>query len=425
MKIIQTMFIFSIISSLGFFVGNSGVEAIAQGQTADNLLANDHCISCHKENEILPEDFKEYDVHLQPGLSCAGCHGGDPTAEDMDEAMDPAKGFVGVPDRDQIPEFCGKCHSHIDIMRKYMPRIETDQVRQYFTSVHGKRLRTGDKKVAECASCHTAHGIAGVKDGRSTVYALNVPGTCNKCHGDAEYMKEYKIPTNQYEEYSKSVHGVDLLQNNDIGAPACNDCHGNHGATPPGVESVAHVCGNCHVSNMEYFESSPMAPAYAKLEIHACEQCHGYHGVMKTNDNMVGTSEKAVCVNCHSDGDKGYQAAGKIHEDISTLVSDYDTAETMLKDVQQKGMDDVDILFILKDARQDLITSRTLVHTFQPAKVKEKTDEGLKKTGEAIDLSKKEIRDYHTRRRGFGIATIFITVLVIALFFKIRDMGKK
>ena len=64
-------------------------------------------------------------------------------------------------------------------------------------------------------------------------------------------MKEYGIPTDQYEKYSKSVHGVALLQKHDLGAPACNKCHGNHGATPPGVESISKVCGTCHALNAD------------------------------------------------------------------------------------------------------------------------------------------------------------------------------
>lgn len=398
---------------------------LVSAELSDQLLKEDKCLSCHKEMELMPEDFQDFDIHLQPGLSCAGCHGGDPTSEDPEEAMSPKAGFVGVPANKDVPEFCGKCHSDIEIMRTFQPRIATDQVQQFYTSVHGKKLSKGDTKVAECVSCHTAHRIASAKDTRSSVHPLNVPVTCKKCHSNADYMKEYNIPTDQYEKYANSVHGIELLEKDDTSAPTCNDCHGNHGATPPGVESVAHVCGNCHVNNLNYFESSPMAEAYSSMEIHACEQCHGNHDVQKTHDDMVGVGENSVCLDCHTEEDKGYESAKKIYASISELVQSYHHAELKLKEVQQKGMDDVDILFLLRDAHQTLIHSRTLVHTFDPDKIKEKTSEGVKKTGESIELANKEIKDYYIRRRGFGIATIFITVLVIALFFKIRAMEKK
>jgi hypothetical protein len=107
------------------------------------------------------------------------------------------------------------------------------------------------------------------------------------------------------------------------------------------------------------------------------------------------------------------------------FVSVYDSAEEKLKEVQKKGMDDVDILFHLQEANQTLIHTRTLTHTFMPEKVEEKSLEGIKKSRQAITLAGMEISDYYFRRRGFGIATLFITVLVIALFFKIRSMDKE
>ncbi|GAB4366060.1 MAG: hypothetical protein Kow0042_05710 [Calditrichia bacterium] len=394
-------------------------------QSASDFLNSDNCYTCHKAVDLLPEDFNEHDIHLQEGLSCAGCHGGDPTREDPDESMSPARGFVGVPSRTETPQFCGKCHSNIDFMRRYRPRIATDQVQQYYTSIHGIRLKKGDRKVAECVSCHSAHQIFPVDDARSPVYPTNIPATCNKCHGNATYMKEYGLPTDQFEKFKQSVHGIALLENQDLGSPACNDCHGNHGAMPPGVESISHVCGNCHVNNMEYFSNSPMAEPFRQLNYHACEQCHGNHAVMKTSDDMVGTREPAVCINCHSAGDGGYQAADKIHTYLKKFTSKYDSAQTDLAEVQRKGMDDVEILFLLQEAHQELIRTRTLVHTFEPEIIKEKVDTGLVKTSKAQIIAREQLEEYVTRRLGFGFSTIFITILVIALYFKIRDLDKK
>jgi len=419
MKIL--LFISIIFTGMLLYPGTTFIRA----EITDQLIAEDNCVSCHMEMEILPVDFQKYDIHLQLGLSCAGCHGGDPSSDDPEESMDPKKGFIGKPALKDIPQFCGKCHSNIDFMRTYQPRIATDQVQQYYTSIHGKKLKSGDTKVAECVSCHTAHAIPSGKDGRSTVYPLNIPSMCNKCHGDSEHMQGYKIPTDQYEKYAQSVHGLNLLENKDLGSPACNDCHGNHGATPPGIESVSHVCGGCHVNNLEYFKESPMAKPYVELEIHACEQCHGYHKVGKTSDGMIGVGEESVCTECHTSGDAGYEAAEKIYTSLSNFVSIYDSAETKLKEVQRKGMDDVDILFLLKEAHQVLVHTRTLTHSFTPNKVEEKTQEGIEKSKQAIEKAGLEISDYYFRRRGFGIATLFITVLVIALFFRIRSMDKE
>lgn len=389
------------------------------------LLKDDQCITCHIELEILPDGFQEYDVHLQIGVSCTGCHGGDSSSDDEDIAMSEENGFVGIPDKRDIPEFCGKCHSNPEYIRNYHPGIPTDQVSQYYTSVHGQKIMKGDRKVAVCINCHTSHAILPASDPRSSVYPLNVPETCRKCHNNPLYMKSYKIPANQYELYAESVHGIELLEKKDIGAPACNDCHGNHGATPPGLTSVTFICGSCHVRNMEFFRQTRMAKAFESNHFHGCEQCHGYHAIKKTNDKLVGVSKEAFCVNCHEEGDSGYEAAQEIKLHISELVNLYDSASVKSKDVQIKGMNDIDIGFLLQEGNQKLIESRTLVHTFDPEKVKEKTEEGKELVVKAINSADKELDEYYTRRKGFAFATGLFLLLAVALFLKIRDIEKK
>ena len=381
----------------------------------------DHCVSCHTEMDNLPSDFMKDDIHRRDNFSCSVCHGGDPSSDDQDAAMSPAKGFIGVPKKKDIPKICGKCHSDINVMRVYQPRIATDQVEQYYTSMHGKKLLAGDSDVAECASCHTAHSILPVKDPRATVYKLNVPNTCNKCHGNAELMKKYNIPTNQLEEYTKSVHGVALLKNNDLGAPACNDCHGNHGAMPPGITSISHVCGTCHITNMEYFEATKMSKAFDENGFHACEQCHGNHGIVTPTDDMVGIGKQSKCIDCHTEGDEGYAAGKKINEDIVKFKNAYNTASSKLNEVKEKGMNDVEIGFILQDAKQDLIQSRTLIHTFDTTKVGAKTKDGIQIANKASVLADKQIDEYYTRRNGFAAATLAFLIIIVALYFKIKE----
>jgi hypothetical protein len=307
-------------------------------------------------------------------------------------------------------------------MRQFQPRIATDQVAQYYTSVHGQRLSDGDAKVADCTSCHSAHEIFPAQDARSSVHPLNVPAMCNSCHGDDDYMKEYSIPTNQYERYAKGVHGMALLENQDTGAPACNDCHGNHGAVPPGIASVKQVCGHCHVNNVRYFSESAMASTFEMQELHGCEECHGNHYIEKTFDAMISTGEGSVCLKCHSSGDTGYEAAGIIHSQLDSLLGAYGAAEEKQKHVQRIGMDDVEIDYLLQESHQNLVQMRTLVHTFDPAQVGVLAREGTAKANAAFALALEEIEDHKTRRRGFGLATIFITLLIVALFIKIRKM---
>ena len=401
------------------------VLSLSNSIAQNDFKEEDQCIVCHEDNELMPEGFQEYDVHFQKGISCIGCHGGDPTSDDEDIAMSTENGFTGIPTHKEIPGFCGKCHSHPEYIRKYHPGMATDQESQYYTSIHGELLNKGDENVATCISCHTAHSILPASDPRSTVYAINVPQTCKTCHGNADYMEDYKIPIDQFELYSGSVHGKSLLEDKDVGSPACNDCHGNHGATPPGVSSVSFVCGNCHVNNMNYFRDTEMAVAFEELEIHGCEQCHNYHDVQKTNDEMVGVGDESVCTDCHDEGDEGFNVAKLMHQAITDLVDLNESANSKLTDVKIKGMNDIDIGFLLQESNQKLIESRTLVHTFDTSKVKEKTGEGKVKVLKALNMAEEELDEYFSRRKGFAIATIVFVLFAVALFLKIRDIEKK
>jgi hypothetical protein len=127
---------------------------------------------------------------------------------------------------------------------------------------------------------------------------------------------------------------------------------------------------------------------------------------------------------CHSEGEKGYEAAAAIRAQLDSLVAAYETAHAKQRRVQTIGMDDVEIEFLLQESHQSLIQARTLVHTFDPEKVGPTSREGIQKAGEALTVAAAQIDDHHVRRRGFGMATLFITVLAIALFLRIRQMER-
>lgn len=395
-------------------------------ELTENLFTvQDQCVTCHLDVDYMPEGFELYDVHLQKDLSCAGCHGGDPASDDEDIAMDPDAGFVGIPAVSEIPDFCGKCHASPSYMHNFQPMIRTDQVAQYSISVHGQRLRAGDEKVANCASCHTAHAILPASDTRSTVHAFDLPNTCRQCHSDPIYMREYDLRTDQFREYASSVHGRALLEDHDLGAPACNDCHGSHGALPPELSSITQICGACHVNNMNFFATSPVAVAFEEQKLHGCATCHGYHGVKEADVSMVGTGAEAVCMDCHDEGEPAYVAAGQIRADLDMLIAALDSASTMQDGVVRVGMDDLDIDYLLREGHQSLIQARTTVHTFNPELVAELTEEGTLKAREAMMLSRAQIEDHWSRRMGFALGSLFITILAIGLYLKIREIEKK
>jgi len=398
--------------------------AVRPGWAATNSTKNS-CATCHAglDGELAqPAKAFDADVHHQAGLTCADCHGGDPNDDSMD-AMSPARGFRGVPKKAQIPEFCARCHADENYIRGFNPKLRTDQLSEYVTSVHGKRLKQGDLKVATCVDCHSVHNILAVADPRAPVYPTNVATTCAHCHADSHTMAEYKIPTDQLAKYQKSVHAQVMAQG-DTSAPTCTTCHGNHGATPPGVGSVANVCGTCHVFFAQLFDKSPHKAAFANMGLPGCVQCHSNHEIVHPVDEWVGVGDKAVCVTCHAQGDKGYAAAQRMSEGLTRLKDSYHRAELVLNQAERSGMEVSNAKLELGDANEDLIKARVNVHAFRPEDVEMLTGQGVAISQKAEEAGVLALRERDRRRKGLGLSIIFIAATIAGLYLKIREMEK-
>ncbi len=390
-----------------------------------SFAKKDSCFDCHNEledNLKKPVEMMKSDVHYQFGISCADCHGGDPLIFD-ERAMDKKYGFIGAPDKKGIVQMCSKCHNHAEYMRKFNPGIRVDQLELYKTSKHGVLLEKGDKKVAVCSDCHSSHGILPTIDSRSSIFPQKVPETCGKCHGDKEYMKEYGIPTDQLEGFLASVHG-EALKKGDLSAPTCNDCHGNHGSVPPGIENIAYVCRQCHSSPAELFLKSPHKPAFDEMEIFECEACHGNHRIEKPSDEML-NPQKGICSSCHEKNSKGFSISEKIYSDINRLKSRIMEAELILNKVYKMGVEVSETFLVLQDAKSSLTNARNLVHSLDIKRLEGVINEGLKNAGKAYDEGRKGEKEAITRRKGFAFSLIFFVVLILALFLRLRLREKE
>jgi nitrate/TMAO reductase-like tetraheme cytochrome c subunit len=403
------------LTTLLFLIGALGSAAAADSSS---------CIDCHAalDDAKLANPAKLYagDIHHQAGLTCADCHGGDPKDESM-SAMSRSKGFHGVPKKALIPDFCARCHSDIAYMHRFNPKMRADQLTQYLTSVHGKRLHQGDTKVAACVDCHGVHNILAVSDSRTPVYPTNVASTCARCHADAAYMKSYKIPTDQMAHYQKSVH-AQVLSAGDTSAPTCTTCHGNHGATPPGVRSVSNVCGTCHVFFAQLFEKSPHQAPFAKMGLPGCVQCHSNHEIVKPSDEWVGVGAKSVCVTCHTPGDTGYQNAHAMAEDLALLDHAIAQADGVLETAERKGMEISSAKLELASAQEDLVKARVNVHTFRDEEVGKLSKQGLEIATRSDQAGVAALAELNVRRKGLGISLIAIVVAITGLYLKIRQI---
>ena len=385
------------------------------------------CVTCHQE-EIDEDHTKlvgEYldDVHAKRGVGCEGCHGGDPTAEEADEAMDEAAGYKGKPARHEIPAMCARCHADPSYMRGFNPNIPTDQYSKYLISGHGKRLtKSRDSKVAVCTSCHGAHGILAPDDPSSLVYTLNIPHTCAKCHSDSTYMAGRNIPTNQFELYAHSVHGEALLNRDDRAAPSCAGCHGSHEARRPEPSGVANTCAQCHNYNRELFVASPHKAAHEKHNYPECEVCHGNHAITKTSDEMLYSDSAGVCQKCHDEGSKGLLTAAAMRASIDSLKMMINTARGVVEMARTYGMSSEEPEYQLRQAHNKLVQARALIHTFSSEKVVPATSEGMQLAIEANNQGQELMNQYNFRRRGFVLSVVVILLLSVLLTIKIRSL---
>lgn len=389
------------------------------------------CVSCHSQlDDVLLEPTKhtQDDIHFLKGLSCHDCHGGNPLAGadgDPDAAHDRKLGWTGRPARAQVPAFCARCHADAAFMKRYNPHTRIDQYSEYRTSVHGKRNAEGDDRAAVCVDCHGVHGIRAVSDPRSSVYPTNVAETCGACHADEKRMGHYSLATTQYAEYRKSVHARALYEGGDTSAPTCNDCHGSHGAVPPGVENVAHVCGSCHGREATLFRETE---AKLNLDLTPCIQCmvcHGNHAVLPPTDGMVGIGEASTCTGCHVEEDKGYKAAVLMADSIRHLTERLGEANERLDQAERAGVEVGPDRFALQKARDHLVEARVLVHSFDLERLLLAAKEGIASADAGVAAGDRAAAELRTRRAGLGLSLIIIVAVIIALALKVREIERK
>jgi predicted CXXCH cytochrome family protein len=387
------------------------------------------CIECHSKLEdtklSAPAKLFDNDIHHARGLSCNDCHGGDPNADTKESAKDPRKGYLGKPKTLDIPAYCGKCHSDANLMKRFNPSLRVDQELEYYTSVHGKLLRAGEQRVATCVSCHSVHGIRAITDPLSSVYASNVAETCARCHGSADYMRGFGIPSDQFDKYKKSVHAQALYEKQDLSAPTCNDCHGNHGATPPGIASVANVCGQCHARQAELFQTSPHKAAFDQKQLGECITCHSNHAIAKPGDELIGTNNGSLCINCHTSGDKGFAVAGRMRSRIDELIANIDKSTEILNKAERAGMEVSRPKFEMKGATDALTHARVLVHSSSADEVDKVIGPGLGVSAKGYEAGLGALAERGFRRKGLAVSLVFILFLAGLVYLKLRQIESR
>ena len=110
--------------------------------------------------------------------------------------------------RANVAETCGRCHGDKSVMQG--SGITNQPFLSYRESVHAQAVARGNTSAAVCTDCHNSHDIRAASDAQSTIFKVNIPSTCGKCHVGIEKV------------YDQSVHGQ-LLAKGDKRGPVCTD----------------------------------------------------------------------------------------------------------------------------------------------------------------------------------------------------------
>jgi hypothetical protein len=365
-----------------------------------------------------PVKLLEQSIHLEKEVACHNCHGGDPRSFDESKAMSREKGFVGRPSFKQIPEFCARCHSNPVMMRPY--NLRTDQLTEYKTSQHGKLLyEMGDKNTAVCTSCHGIHDIKGKENPLSRVYKTNLPRTCARCHSDKKLMDLYKIPSDQFDLFRKSVHGLLLLEKSDLRAPGCADCHGIHGAHPPGYAEIANVCSSCHSTIADLFKQSPHYVEKTKKHMARCVDCHGSHDVSyPTTGLYVGTDEHH-CGSCHSSDSKQVRLALVLKKNIDDAILAVDNAKKSIQEIRNSGKNIDKIEEIFESAQGELVKARATAHTLDVDKVDQFTKKSKEKADEVMKSVSEIVKELEARKKQviFVLVILGLIIILVSIYY--------
>ncbi|MHB8865728.1 MAG: cytochrome c3 family protein [Pirellulaceae bacterium] len=459
-------------------------EETTQEETTSVLPEGYSCVVCHsragelwsEETPVVEEQDVVTDLHWQKGLLCHDCHGGSPEIAQFKNHRDDPD-FRSVRSRGAIPAFCGHCHSDMSYMRQYNPSARTDQEAEYWTSGHGLRLKASmeaaeaadtdapqgadgneaveegsgetedtppgddaagtvqqggegevplDLAVATCVDCHSHHNIRAINDTNSPVFPTHVGETCARCHSDEKLMagrsyNDRPLRHDQYELWRNSVHGIALLEKGDLSAPTCNDCHGNHGALPPGVDSVANACGTCHGKVAKLFAGAQMKHKFEEVGLPGCATCHGNHETREPTDDMLGMGDQSICQKCHNQDNPqlgatlaGAETARAMRTQLEELKQEIGAAEAKIQEAERLGVMVQGPRFDLREAFDALTESRTQVHSFQLEPLQAALGEGLRVTAKVQETAEAALRE-HTRRRIWLASSLIPLVIVVGI----------
>lgn len=186
---------------------------------ANEVVANEDCLTCHDDAKV-----KEYNFSAHASNFCVSCHAD----------------IRALPHAEKLAKVdCSTCHKA--------------EAQAFFSSVHGKAAKSGNRDAPLCTDCHGEHTIKSPKDPQSSVYPTQIAvKTCGQCHAAQRIVRKYGLPGDRLQTYFQSYHGL---------------------AGKFGVTTVAN-CASCHSAHDILPSSDPRSTIYKNNLPRTCGKCH-------------------------------------------------------------------------------------------------------------------------------------------------------
>lgn len=255
----------------------AAAPAVAQTPAAPPPPANDDCLACHGDSSAaradgtsvaVAADVAAKSVHGE--LSCVSCHAALATTTEW-------------PHPEQVEAVaCSTCHGQ--------------EGRNYDDSVHGRAaVKSGLAVAPRCSTCHGSHDIQRTANPESSVHRGKVVATCTTCHEGIAPL------------YAKSVH-AQPPPGGESAAAVCSDCHTAHriqrGDTDAWRLSVIDECGTCHLDRISSYRDNfhGQKTALGSTRTATCSSCHDHHVILRASDPASTVAPQnlvATCRSCH------------------------------------------------------------------------------------------------------------------------------
>ena len=299
----------AIAAAIGCLSLTASISAQRTAPAAAKPPDNDTCIACHGDPQMVSAagrkiavDAAKFGGSIHGQMACVDCHADLTTATEFPHAEKLAR------------VQCSGCHD--------------SAVTAYNQSIHAAARRQSATSVAAtCADCHTSHEIKASKDATSATYALNLPATCSRCHGDPSIIQQGHIAAgNVASLYKDSIHGRALGKSGLLVAANCSSCHGNHDIrrkTDPASRvnhaNIPATCGACHEGIKTQYAAGVHGAALAKGNPKApvCADCHTAHQIQRSDVVAWQLDVIRECGTCHIDKIQTYRDT--FHGQVTSL----------------------------------------------------------------------------------------------------------